>query len=77
MFRILHTNTVHNTAALADEGYCQSSGAHNIKHINLWKLALRGNLYTDGQSLYGEGGGVLFGIVLFSKEWLSLFMACY
>ena len=36
MSHILHTSTVHKTASLADEGnfaYCQSSGAHNIKHI--------------------------------------------
>ena len=55
MTHILHTSTVHKTAAsLADEGnsaYCQSSGAHNIKHIcNLWKLALRGHLNTDAQA---------------------------
>ena len=43
---ILRKSTVHKTASLADEGhsaYCQSSGAHNIKH-NLWKLALRDHL---------------------------------
>ena len=36
MSPILHKSTVHKTASLADEGnsaYCQSSGAHNIKHI--------------------------------------------
>ena len=36
MIHILHTSTVHKTASLADEGdseYCQSNGAHNIKHI--------------------------------------------
>ena len=52
MTHILHTSTVHKTASLADEGnsaYCQSSGAHNIKH-NLWKLALRGHLNTDAQA---------------------------
>ena len=35
MFHILRTSTEHKTASLADEGnsaYCQSSGAHNIKH---------------------------------------------
>ena len=56
MTHILHTSTVHKTASLAGEGnsaYCQSSGAHNIKHIldiNLWKLALRGHLNTDAQA---------------------------
>ena len=53
MSHILHTSTVHKTALLADEGnsaYCQSSGAHNIKHIDLWKLALRGHLNTDAQA---------------------------
>ena len=33
---ISRTSTEHKTASLADEGnsaYCQSSGAHNIKHI--------------------------------------------
>ena len=47
MSHILRTSTEHNTASLADEGnsaYCQSSGAHNSKHINLWKLTLRGHL---------------------------------
>ena len=51
MTHILRTSTLHKTASLADEGnsaYCQSSGAHNIKH-NLWKLALRGHLNTDAQ----------------------------
>ena len=36
MSHILRTSTEHKTAPLADEGnsaYCQSSGAHNIKHI--------------------------------------------
>ena len=35
MTHILRTSTEHKTASLADEGnsaYCQSSGAHNIKH---------------------------------------------
>ena len=53
MTHILRTSTEHKTASLADEGnsaYCQSSGAHNIKHINLWKLALRGHLNTDVQA---------------------------
>ena len=53
MTHILHTSTVRKTASLADEGnsaYCQSSGTHNIKHINLWKLALRGHLDTDAQA---------------------------
>ena len=52
MTHILHTSTVHKTASLADEGnsvYCQSSGAHNIKH-NLCKLELRGHLNTDAQA---------------------------
>ena len=51
MTHILHANTVHKNASLADEGnsaYCQSSGAHNIKH-NLWKLALIGD-YTATQA---------------------------
>ena len=40
----LRTSTEQKTASLADEGnsaYCQSSGAHNIKHIFMiywWKL---------------------------------------
>ena len=37
MSHILRTSTEHKTASLADEGnsaYCQSSGAHNIKHIS-------------------------------------------
>ena len=53
MFNILRTSTEHKTASLADEGnsaYFQSSGAHNIKHINLWKLTLRGDLNTDVQA---------------------------
>ena len=53
MSYILRTSTEHKTASLADEGnsaYCQSSGAHNIKHINLWKLTLRGHLNTDDQA---------------------------
>ena len=53
MTHILRKSTEHKTASLADEGnsaYCQSSGAHNIKHINLWKLALRGHLNTDVQA---------------------------
>ena len=55
MSHILRTSTEHKTASLADEGnsaYCQSSGAHNIKHIsiNLWKLTLRGQLNTDVQA---------------------------
>ena len=52
MSHILRTSTEHNTASLADEGnsaYCQSIGAHNIKHT-LWKLALRGHLNTDVQA---------------------------
>ena len=39
MTHILRTSTVHKTASLADEGnsaYCQSSGAHNIKHIETY-----------------------------------------
>ena len=43
MTHTLHTNIVHKTVSLADEGnseYCQSSGAHNIKH-NLYKLTKR------------------------------------
>ena len=39
MTHILHTSTVHKTASLADEGnsaYCQSTGAHNIKHISTY-----------------------------------------
>ena len=32
--------------------YCQSSVAHNVNR-NLWRLALRGNLYTDAQALFG------------------------
>ena len=73
MFHILYTSTVQNTASLADEGnyaYFQSSGAHNIKHINIWKLALGGNLCTDAQSLYGillERGWGVVAIFLFSK----------
>ena len=54
---ILHTLTVHKTVSLDDESnsaHCQSSGAHNIKHIKtyiyLWKLALRGHLNTDDQA---------------------------
>ena len=50
MSHIFRTSTEHKTASLADEGnyaYCQSSGAHNIKHINLWKLTSRGHLNTD------------------------------
>ena len=53
MSNILHTSTVHKTASLDDEGnsaYCQSSDAHNIKHINLWKLALTGHLNTQHQA---------------------------
>ena len=54
MSHILRTSTEHKTASLADEGnsaYCQSSGAHNIKHIkNLWKLTFRGHLNTDVQA---------------------------
>ena len=54
MSHILRTSTEHKTASLADEGnstYCQSSGAHNIKHIyNLCKLTLRGHLNTDVQA---------------------------
>ena len=53
MTHIIHTSTVHKTASLADEGnsaYCQSSGTHNIKHINLWKLTLRGHLNNDVQA---------------------------
>ena len=53
MSHILRTSTEHKTASLADEGnsaYCQSSGAHNIRHINLWKLTLRGHLNTDVQT---------------------------
>ena len=52
MTHTLHTNMVHKTVSLADEGnsaYCQSYGAHKIKH-NLWKLALRGHLNTDAQT---------------------------
>ena len=52
MFHILRTSTEHITAPLTDEdiyAYCQSSGAHNIKH-NLWKLAWRGDLNTDAQA---------------------------
>ena len=36
MSHILRTSTEHKTASPADEdnsAYCQSSGAHNIKHI--------------------------------------------
>ena len=54
MTHFLRTSTEHKTASLADEGnsaYCQSSGAHNIKHmVNLWKLTLRGHLNTDVQA---------------------------
>ena len=53
MSHILRMSTEHKTASLADEGnsaYSQSSGAHNIKHINLWKLTLRGHLNTDVQA---------------------------
>ena len=47
MTHILHTSTVHKTASLADEGnssYCQSSGAHNVKHNR------RGHHSTDAQA---------------------------
>ena len=50
MTNILRTSTEHKTSSLADErnsAYCQSSGAHNSKHINLWKLTLSGHLNTD------------------------------
>ena len=50
MPHILHTS---KSTSLTDEGnsaYCQSSGTHNIKHMNLWKLALRGHLNTDAQA---------------------------
>ena len=39
MSHILRTSTEHKTASVADEGnsaYCQSSGAHNIKHIETY-----------------------------------------
>ena len=52
MSHILHTSTVHKTT-LADEGnsvYRQSSSPHNIKNINLWKLALSGHLSTNAQA---------------------------
>ena len=52
MSHILRTSTERKTTSPADEGnsaYCQSSGAHNIKH-NLWKLTLRGHLNTDVQA---------------------------
>ena len=52
MTHILHTRTAHKTASLTNEGnsaYCQSGGAHNIKH-NLWKSALRSHLDTDVQA---------------------------
>ena len=61
MSHILHTSTVHKTASLADKddsAYCQSSGAHNIKH-NLWKLALRGHLNTDAQARDRTGNFLL------------------
>ena len=61
MSHLLHTNTVHKTASIADEGnseYCQFRGAHNINHINLLKLALRGHLNTD------------------SKQWIELGTFC-
>ena len=53
MTHILPQAQVHKTASLAEEGnsaYCQSSGAHNIKHINQWKLALRGHFNSDAQA---------------------------
>ena len=37
---ILHASTRHKTTSLADEGnsaYCQSSGAHNIKHTQTYR----------------------------------------
>ena len=46
-----HTSTT--SASLVDgvnSAYCQSSGAYNIKHINLWKLTLRGHLNTDAEA---------------------------
>ena len=55
MPHILRTSTEHITAPLVDEGnyaYCQSRGAHNIKHntYNLCELALRGYLNTDART---------------------------
>ena len=55
MSQLLHTSTVHKTASQAGRGqfcilYCQSSGAHNMKHINLCKLTLRGHLNADAQA---------------------------
>ena len=41
MTHILRTSAEHKTASLADEGnsaYCQSSGAHNIKHIQTMEI---------------------------------------
>ena len=43
MSRILQTNTEHITTPLADEGnyaYCQSRGAHNIKHIEPMEISI-------------------------------------
>ena len=64
MSHILRTSTEHITAPLADGGnyaYCQSRGAHNIKHIEPmeisietspqhWKLALGGHVNTDART---------------------------
>ena len=50
MTHTLHTGTVHKTGSLADErnsAYCQASGAHNIKPM---ELALRGHLNIDAQA---------------------------
>ena len=43
MSHILRTSTEHKTASLADEdnsAYCQSSGAHNIKHEVLYFVSI-------------------------------------
>ena len=48
MIHILHTSIAHKTVSLADEGnyaYCQSRGAHTIKH-KLWKIALTSTLMS-------------------------------
>ena len=43
MSHILQTSTEHITASLADESnyaYCQSRGAHNIKHIEPMEISI-------------------------------------
>ena len=66
MSHILRTSTEHITALLADEenyAYCQSRGAHNIKHIPAgmsWSNDVETTLYQRSLTMMCPLGYILW-----------------